>query len=202
MASLLAPPRFQSVLILLRAWKLWFLGAILGGLIGLGVYAIFPPPVVARATVMVDFNVEESWPQAADREIFYYLERESRKLQEIAWSDDTLQAVSAQTGLSPLVLRQQTLSLSQPADGGWHFYARSGDPQQARQAASAWALAFSQQAQIQRPQFDSRLQILPTQTQNLPVAPAISRGAYALAGAGFSLAALALVVLLWPIGKP
>lgn len=174
------------------------MGAVLGGLLGLVAHSLWPPAYLARAVVMVDFNVEQSWPQSPDREIFYYLDRESRKLQEIAWSDDALQAVSSQTGLSLTQLRQQTLNLSQPADGGWHFYARSADPQIAQKAASAWALAFVEQAQLRRGEFAAQLQVTPTQVQDLPLSRAAAPGAYALAGAGFTLALLALIVLLWP----
>ncbi|MFN8385258.1 MAG: hypothetical protein U0V48_00360 [Anaerolineales bacterium] len=39
---------------------------------------------IARATVIVDFNLEEVPLQDTDRQYFYYLERETRKLEEIA----------------------------------------------------------------------------------------------------------------------
>ena len=59
----------------------------------------------ARATVNVDFNLEEAWPEEIDRQQFYYLERETRKLEEIAWSDDVLQVVTDANGLDVAVLR-------------------------------------------------------------------------------------------------
>ncbi len=56
-------------------------------------YLLMPPPYRARATVNVDFNLEQAWPQETDRQQFYYLERETRKLEEIAWSDAVMQSV-------------------------------------------------------------------------------------------------------------
>ncbi|PWH12394.1 MAG: hypothetical protein DDG60_13470 [Anaerolineae bacterium] len=196
--NLLAPPTFDDLLRLLRAWRLWLTGALLGGLLGMAVYALFPPNYRARATVVVDFNVEQSWPEIPDREVFYFLDRETRKLVEVAWADDTLQVVSAQTGVQVARLRSGTLILSQPADGGWHFYAQSDDPALAVRLASAWAQAFTDKAATLANQFTPYLVITPAQLHNLPVGRAASLGSYALAGAGLLMTFLALVVLVFP----
>ncbi|GAB4502533.1 MAG: hypothetical protein Fur0035_20870 [Anaerolineales bacterium] len=194
MKNLLAPPTFDDVFRLLRAWRLWLFGALLGGLLGLAAYALFPPNFRARASVSVDFNVEQTWPSSPDREIFYFLDRETRKLEEIAWSDEVLTAVASQSGLELSALRAGVLTLSQPADGGWHFYADSADAALAAKMASAWAQAFAAAAQTAAPQYAIR----PSQVENLPLARAAARGTYALAGAALAAAALALWALFRP----
>ena len=94
---LLIPPSLDDLLRLLRAWRFWLLGALVGGLLGAAVYFVAPPEFRARATVVVSFNMEKAWPVNSDKELFYYLERESRKVQEVAWADATLQQVAEET---------------------------------------------------------------------------------------------------------
>ena len=131
---------------LLQAWRFWVLGGLVGALIGGLVYFVAPPDFRARATVVVDFNMEEAWPVDSDRELFYYLEREARKLEEVALSDATLAKVSEQVGdVTVAELRGGLLELSEPADGGWHFYANASSPERAEELASAWALVFTDQ---------------------------------------------------------
>jgi hypothetical protein len=119
------------------------LGALLVGL----AYLVFPPPFRAQATVVVDQNLEQAWPDAqTDRSLFTYLGRETSKLMEVAWSDATLQMVVDQVpGTSIAELRDKELQLSQPSDGAWHFWADDPDPERAVQIASAWAQAFTGQ---------------------------------------------------------
>ena len=145
--SLLTLPSLEDVIRLLRAWRFWVLGALLGGALGAGVYAVFPPEYRAQATVSVDFNVEQAWPDSPDTQRFYSLDRESRKLVEVAWADASLQSVAAKTGISVSVLRSGKLELSQPQDGGWRFYATDPQRDVAGQLASAWAEAFYAQVQ-------------------------------------------------------
>lgn len=151
MPFLLAPPSFDDILTLLRAWRLWLLGAVLGSLLGAVIYLGFPPDFRARATVIVDFNIEQSWPEDSDREIFYTLDREARKLAEIAWEDEIIEelakALSEEPGeVKPIMLRNGRLSLSHPADGAWHFYADSPSAIEAVKLASLWAQAFTLRA--------------------------------------------------------
>jgi len=143
---LLAPPSLDDLIRLLRAWRFWVLGALVGGLLGATVYAVFPPAYRARAVVTVDFNLEQSWPDNPDSQLFYYLDRESRKLADVAWADATLQTVAVKTGIPILALRSGKLELSQPQDGGWSFYADDPQPDVAVKLASAWAEAFTAQA--------------------------------------------------------
>ena len=143
---LLAPPSLADFLRLLRAWKFWLLGSVLGALIGAAVFYLVPPMYRAQATVIVDFNIEESWTYGADRDVYYYLERESRKLVEVAWADETVSAVGAAfPELTVASLRGERLHLSQPEDGGWHFYADDPDPARAEEMVSLWTQRFVEQ---------------------------------------------------------
>lgn len=138
---ILTPPSLEDLTRLLRAWRFWVFGALLGGLLGAGIYLVFTPVYRARAVVVVDFNVEKSWPDDPDSQRFYYLDRESRKLVEVAKSDDTLQIVSAKLKI-PIADLRPKLELSQPQDGGWQFYASDPQPDVADKLAAAWAAAF------------------------------------------------------------
>ncbi len=200
MNQLLKPASVDDLLILLRAWRLWLAGAVLGGLLGIGAFAVFPPPFRAQASVLVDFNIEQSWPwpSTPDREVFYFLDREARKLKELAWSDAVLNQVAEENKISVSDLRNGGLILSQPADGAWHFYADSAQALAAEQIASSWAKAFTEQAQMvlaEQHDFEAHIQVTPTQIQNLPVNRAVSQGTYALAGAGLGMILMAFWVL-------
>lgn len=129
----------------LQSWRLWLVGALLGALVAAGVYALVPPDYRATAVVVVDQNLEEAWPVEPGQQ-FYFLGRETRKLEILAWSDETLQMVAEQVGdVTVEELRAGILTLSQPADGGWRFVAESESPERAEQIAAAWAEVFSQQ---------------------------------------------------------
>jgi capsular polysaccharide biosynthesis protein len=118
MNLLFSPPSLEDFSCLLKAWRFWLLAALIGALIGAAIYYVAPPPYRARATVLVDFNLEQAWPKDTDRQQFYYLERESRKLEEIAWSDSVLQVVAVNYDLNVSELRNEKLILSQPAEAG------------------------------------------------------------------------------------
>ena len=138
----------DDVIQLLQAWRFWLLSGLVGALLGGLVYFIFPPDFRARATVVVDFNMEQAWPVDSDRELFYYLEREARKLEEVAWSDATLGMVAEEVGdISTSDLRSGVLELSEPADGGWHFYANDPSSARAEELASVWAEIFVTEVQ-------------------------------------------------------
>ena len=145
---LFASSSTDDLLQLLQAWRFWLLASLLGALLGWLAYVVFPPDYRARATVVVDFNMEQSWPVDSDRELFYYLEREARKLEEVAKSDHVMQAVADRVGdITVEELRSGVLELSEPADGGWHFYATDADSARAEQLASIWAEAFVEKVQ-------------------------------------------------------
>jgi capsular polysaccharide biosynthesis protein len=197
MKFIFSSPTLEDVVHLLRAWRFWVGGAFLGALIGSAVYFIAPPPYRARATVNVDFNLEQAWPQDVDRQQFYYLEREVRKLLEIAWSDDVLEPLSAQTGIPVQDLREHVLVLSQPAEAGWHFYADQADPKIAEDLASAWANAYVEkvQAEITAGNINEFIKLEPTQSKNLPLERSIPLGSYLLISSLGFLALAAFIVL-------
>jgi capsular polysaccharide biosynthesis protein len=178
------------------------LGALVGALIGAVAFYIAPPPYRARATVNIDFHLEQAWPQNTDREQFYYLERETRKLEEIAVSDAVLNSVATRiSGVTVQQLRDQKLQLSQPGNGGWHFFADDYDPQRAGALASVWAQVFAQNIQMQVATPSSGLEqyitATPTQVQDLTAHRSISLSYYLLVGAIVFLALFVLVILFF-----
>ena len=142
--NIFSPPSSDDLTRLLKAWRFWLLAALLGGLLGALVYFIAPPPYRIRATVQVDFNIEEAYTPTQDKQAFYYVEREVRKLMDLAYSDAVMQAVVDQVGgVTVNELREGKLLLSQPGEAGWHFFAEDRDSQKAAALASAWAEAFT-----------------------------------------------------------
>ncbi|MCB0102694.1 MAG: hypothetical protein H6635_11380 [Anaerolineales bacterium] len=195
MNFLFSPPSLDDLIHLLKAWRFWVLGALVGSLIGAATYYIAPPPYRARAVVNVDFNFEQAFPENTDRQDFYYLEREARKLVELAWSDDVL----SQLNLPADELRDGKLNLSQPAEAGWHFYADDRDPQQAEELASAWATAFVEkaQAEIKAGNIHELVRLEVTQSNKLPKERSVPLSNYLLAGTfGFSLLAVFFVLFV------
>jgi len=197
MNDLFTAPSLDDLVRLLRAWRFWVLGGLLGALLGAALHAILPPRHLARATVNVDFNLEQAWPQETDRQHFYYLERESRKLEEIAWSDRIMDQLSLDYKIPPAELRGEILQLSQPAEAGWHFYAEHQDPQVAAALASAWAEAFTVrvQEQIESGGVNEFVKVETTQSANLPIERRIALSSYLLAGSMGLLTLAAFFVL-------
>jgi hypothetical protein len=197
MQFLFVPPSLDDLIRLLRAWRFWVLGAVVGALIGAAFYYIVPPPYRARATVNVDFNLEQAWPQETDRQQFYYLERETRKLEELAWSDEVMNQLSSEFGIPAQELRGGKLQLSQPAEAGWHFYADDLDSQFAASLASAWATAFAVKVseEISSGVVNEFVIIEVTQSASLPVERRTPLSGYILAGAVVFLTLAVFVVL-------
>jgi capsular polysaccharide biosynthesis protein len=187
-------PSFEDLIRLLKAWRFWVLSALIGSALGAAVYFIFPPEYRAKATVNVDFNFEQAFPENTDRQDFYYLEREARKMVELAFSDDVL----GQLNVPVAELRNGKLNLSQPAESGWHFYADDNDPQKAEALASAWANAFAEkaQAEIEAGNLNEFIKLEVTQSANLPKERSIPLANYLLAGIS-GLLLLAVFVLLF-----
>ena len=195
MNFIFSSPSLDDLIRLLKAWRFWALGAIIGSALGAAVYFIFPPEYRAKATVNVDFNFEQAFPENTDRQDFYYLEREARKMVELAWSDDVLAKLNAPVE----ELRSGKLSLSQPAEAGWHFYADDKDPQEAEALASAWATAFAEkaQAEIEASNLNEFIKLEVTQSANLPKERSLPLANYLLAGAsGFLLLAVFFILFV------
>src|SRR5512138_2115615 len=147
---LFTSPSIDDIIRLLKAWRFWSVGALVGALMGAGIYYVAPPPYRAHATVLVDFNLEQAWPKETDRQQFYYLERETRKLEEIARSDAVMESiVETNRDVTLQELRSGKLLLSQPAEGGWHFYVDDSNPERAAALASRWAQAFVEKVRLQ-----------------------------------------------------
>jgi capsular polysaccharide biosynthesis protein len=201
MTWLFSPPSMDDLIRLLKAWRFWSVGALIGALIGAGIYYLVPPPYRAHATVLVDFNLEQAWPQETDRQQFYYLERETRKLEEIAWSDMVLgMVVEANPDVTVQELRDGKLALSQPADGGWHFYANDNDPERAATFASTWSRAFAEQVRLRKNTTDgpnSFIEATQTQVAQAPRDRSISLSTYLFVGAIVFLAVSSFFVLFF-----
>jgi hypothetical protein len=139
-----SPPSSDDLTRLLKAWRFWLLAALIGGALGALIYFIAPPAYRVRAVVQIDFNIEEAYKPTQDKQSFYYVEREVRKLMDLAYSDAIMQAVVDQVGgVTVIELRDEKLFLSQPGDAGWHLFAEDRDPERAAALASVWAVAFN-----------------------------------------------------------
>jgi uncharacterized protein involved in exopolysaccharide biosynthesis len=195
---MLRPPVYDDLLHLLAAWRVWIGGAVLGAAFATIVYLLFPPPYRAQATVLVDQNVEQViLEEQSDLRKYTYLQRETDKLIEIAWSDQTLSRVSSQTGLPVVKLRDGRLHLSQPSDGGWHFLADAPEPESASELASAWAGAFVEELQSRPAGISALLEINFTRQQDLPVSRSVSLGIYVFCGALLGISLLAFILLFF-----
>lgn len=144
MSFIFSSPSSDDLTRLLKAWRFWVLAALLGGLLGAAIYFISPPAYRARAVVQIDFNIEEAYKPTQDKQSFYYVEREVRKLEDLAYSDSVMQVVVDKvSGVTVNELREGKLLLSQPGEAGWHFFAEDHDLKRAKELASAWAEAFN-----------------------------------------------------------
>jgi capsular polysaccharide biosynthesis protein len=201
MKLLFSPPSLDDLIRLLKAWRFWSLGALIGGLIGAAVFYIAPPPYRAHAVVLVDFHMEQAWPQDTDRQQFYYLERETRMLEEIANSDTVIEAITkSNPNISITELRNGKLLLSQPGDGGWNFYADDRNPQQASALATAWASTFTEQVRLRAAAengIGSFVTADMTRTASKPAERSITLSVYLFVGAVLFLAFGSTVVLFF-----
>jgi capsular polysaccharide biosynthesis protein len=193
MNFIFSSPSLDDLIRLLRAGRFWALSALIGALIGAAVYIITPPPYRARATVNVDFNLEEAFPTDNDRQYFYYLERETRKMIEIAWSDEVLSELlifsAEELRFSVSQLRDEKLNLAQPMEAGWHFYADDKNPEVAETLASLWANEFVEkvQAEIEAGNINEFVRLEVTQSDDLPMQRSIPLSSFLLAGSSVFL---------------
>lgn len=201
MNFLFSSPSLDDVIRLLRAWRFWVLSALIGAAIGAAAYYVNPPPYRARATVNVDFNLEEAFPTDTDRQYFYYLERETRKMIEIAWSDEVLGEAlifsAEELRFSIRQLRDEKLRLAQPMEAGWHFYAEDENPEVASSLAALWANAFVEktQAEIEAGNINRFVRLEVVQSDNLPIERSVPLSSFLLAGSSVFLLLSAFFVL-------
>ena len=201
MKLLFSSPSLDDIIRLLKAWRFWSVGALIGGLLGAAVFYVVPPPYRAHAVVLVDFNLEQAWPQETDRQQFYYLERETRKLEELAYSDALMEAVAeANREITTQELRSGKLMLSQPAEGGWNFYADDDDPIRAVALATTWATRFADQVRVQTVTADglnSFIEATVTRTAAMPIERSVAMSVYIFVGAVIVLMIGSIVVLFF-----
>jgi len=206
MNLLFSPPSLDDLIRLFKAWRFWSVGALIGALLGALIYYVAPPPYRAHAVVLVDFNLEQAWPQDTDRQQFYYLERETRKLEEIARSDIVLESiVENNRNVTVQELRNGMISLSQPAEGGWNFYVDDTDPQRAASIASLWTQAFVTQVRARTATSDGLnlfIEANVTRTAQPPLERSIPLSTYLFVGAIVFLTLGSLVVLFLPHPSP
>jgi capsular polysaccharide biosynthesis protein len=201
MKLLFSSPSLDDLIRLLKAWRFWSLGALIGGLIGAAVFYVAPPPYRAHAVVLVDFNLEQAWPQDTDRQQFYYLERETRKLEEIAYSDSVIEAIAeTNQNITTAELHSGILLLSQPADGGWNFYVDDKNPERAAAIATAWANTFVEQVRAHTTTADGLnafIEASVTRIASRPAERSVSQSLYIFEGAFFFLMVGSIVVLFF-----
>jgi len=208
MKHIFSSPSLDDLIRLLRAWRFWVLSALIGALIGAAVYYVNPPPYRVRATVNVDFNLEEAFPTDNDRQYFYYLERETRKMIEIAWSDEVLSELLIfsveELHFSVNQLRDEKLHLAQPMEAGWHFYADDKNPEVASILASLWANEFVEkvQAEIDAGNINEFVRLEVIQSDDLPIERSIPLSSFLLAGSSsFLLLAVFVILFIKPKTK-
>ena len=201
MKWMFSPPSLDDLIRLLKAWRFWSLGALIGGLIGSAVFYLVPPAYRAHAVVLVDFNLEQAWPQETDRQQFYYLERETRKLEEIAYSDTVLDGiVHTVPDVTLEALRSGKLLLSQPAEGGWNFYVDDKDPARAASVATAWANRFTEQVRTQMATEagpNAFIETSVTRAASVPAGRSLSISLYIFVGAVMFLMTGSVVLLFF-----
>jgi hypothetical protein len=103
----------------------------------------------AVASVVVHHHVERAHPDANEREIFNYINRETVTLETVAYSDAVWDRVFEQLaregwlptpGSGPRLFDQTRLP--HPMNGEWQFAASAEDPGLAARVANLWAESF------------------------------------------------------------
>lgn len=131
---------------ILFSWQMWLLGALLGAIVGGILIFILPTQYRVHATVLVDQNTEEAWFATDEKNKFYYLDVENRKLEAVAWGDAVMHVISEVVpNVDVVALRNNQLKIVRQYDGIWEFHVIDKDREKAEQIAGAWAVAFSEE---------------------------------------------------------
>jgi hypothetical protein len=103
--------------------------------------------------------------------------------------------------VTPQQLKNGKLLLSQPAEGGWHFYADDSNPDRAAALASTWSHLFVEQVRLQTGIAEgpnSFIEATRTQVAQVPRGRSISLSTYLFVGAVAFLALGSFFVLFFP----
>lgn len=146
-----SPPDFYRVI--LERWPRLILWAILGGLLLWAYGQAAPRRFRSSASVNVDQNAEAVVPIGDESGMASYLNRETLRLETLAFSDEVWQDVARALAQEGFLRRTEDLDrimndvrLPHPMDGEWRFTAYADDPALAARAAQLWAEAFVRHA--------------------------------------------------------
>jgi hypothetical protein len=106
---------------------------------------------------------------------------------------------------TPQQLRNGKLLLSQPAEGGWHFYAKDSNPERAAALASTWSQLFVEQVRLETGIAEgpsSFIEATRTQVAQVPRDRSISLSTYLFVGAVAFLALSSFFVLFFSSPQP
>ena len=102
-------------------------------------------------------------------------------------------------------LREQVLALSQPAEAGWHFYAKDRDPETAAKLASTWAEAFVKAARLEiasQSGLNMFIRVETTQVMEVPLSRSVPLWTYLLSGSASVLIVMVGFLLFMKPNQP
>jgi hypothetical protein len=137
----------------LERWPRLIVWAILGALAFCLYSQAAPRRFLASASVNVDQNAEVVVPLGDESRMASYLNRETLRLETLAYSDPIWAEVARGLALEGFLARPgdidrifEDVQVPHPMDGEWRFTAYSGDPALAARTAQLWAEAFVRHA--------------------------------------------------------
>lgn len=146
-----SPPDLYRVI--LERWPRLILWAILGGLLFWAYGQASPRRFRSSASVNVDQNAEAVVPIGDESGTASYLNRETIRLETLAFSDEVWEDAARALAQEGFLRRAEDLDrimndvrLPHPMDGEWRFTAYADDPALAARAAQLWAEAFVRHA--------------------------------------------------------